>query len=407
MNDFSKTEPTRTEIGIPVENDYNPTIRMAPSGNGAPGNATQPSVRDSSSHPKLKKTFDDLIGGVNINPYLSLTLDVSSRLESPLETVDANYAVLTKFAEGGTAAISIARDKNLKRLVAVKSLKKDARNFDELLDSFVTEAKVTAQLDHPGIIPIYGLSRDDENGIHLIMKLVDGKTLREYLKNAALNYRVRGIEAFDADMMLRKRLEIFLRVCDTISYAHHRHVIHRDLKPENIMIGKYMEVFVMDWGLAKVLSPDEVNVNDRVSGTMRYFPPEVLQKKPFDLRSDIFTLGLILQEVVTLQYAVGGTGNDEIVDHILRGDLEPIVHKFDRKIDKPLQAIIRKATAYKLEDRYQTVDALAEDIRRYMAGLPISVKAENLLDRFLRFVFERILRVKDAGASGASDGRGP
>ena len=177
-------------------------------------------------------------------------------------------------------------------------------------------------------------------------------------------------------------------------YAHHRKVIHRDLKPENIMIGQYMDVFVMDWGLAKVLSRNEEkeNDNDKISGTLRYFPPEVLQGKPFDLRSDIFTLGLILQEVVTLQYAVNGKNADEILDHILQGNLEPIVHKFDRKIDKPLQAIIRKATAYELKDRYQTADALAEDIRLYMAGLPISIKIENWLDRALRYFFEQIVK---------------
>ncbi len=388
MNDFSKKAPGKTVIVEPVENDDNPTIRLTSSKTIVLDNKTKPVVRNAPSGQKRKKSYDDLIGGVNINPYLSLNLDVSSKLETSLEAVDARYAMLSKFAEGGTATLSIARDKNLKRLVAVKSLKRGAENFDERLEAFVTEAKVTAQLDHPGIIPIYGLSSDDENGIHLVMKLVDGKTLREYLRNASLNYRVQGIQTFDEDMLLRKRLEIFLRVCDTISYAHHRNVIHRDLKPENIMIGKYMDVFVMDWGLAKDLSQNEENDNDKISGTLRYFPPEVLQGKPFDLRSDIFTLGLILQEVVTLQYAVNGKNPDEIIDHILQGNLEPIVHQFDRKVDKPLQAIIRKATAYELKDRYQTADALAEDIRLYMAGQPISIKIENWLDRALRYFFE-------------------
>ena len=397
MNDFTKKVPARTAIADQAENDCNSIVHFSSSKTKALDNKMIPTVRNSPSSQKLKNCYDDLIGGVNINPYLSLTLDVSSKLESSLEAVDARYAMLTKFAEGGTSTISIARDKNLKRLVAVKSLKRDADNFEERLAAFVTEAKVTAQLDHPGIIPIYGLSCDDDNGIYLIMKLVDGKTLREYLKNATLNYRVQGIESFDADMLLRKRLEIFLRVCDTISYAHHRNVIHRDLKPENIMIGKYMDVFVMDWGLARVLSSDKENVDDKISGTLRYFPPEVLEGKPFDLRSDIFTLGLILQEVVTLQYAVNGKNKDEIIDNILEGNLAPIVHKFNRKIDKPLQTIIRKATAYKLEDRYQTAEALAEDVRRYMTGLSISAGKENLLDRFLRFIFERILKIKDIG----------
>ena len=182
MNHFLKNSPIRTAIGGLVQKDFNSTVRIASSRTGALDNKMNPSVRNSPSHYKLKNDFDDLIGGVNINPYLSLNLDVSSKLETSLEAVDARYAMLSKFAEGGTATLSIARDKNLKRLVAVKSLKRDADNFEERLAAFVTEAKVTAQLDHPGIIPIYGLSRDDDNGIYLIMKLVDGKPLREYLK---------------------------------------------------------------------------------------------------------------------------------------------------------------------------------------------------------------------------------
>ena len=343
---------------------------------------------------KSKKSIEDIVGGVDINPYISLNLDVSSRLESSLDSVESKYAMLTEFAEGGTARISIARDRNLRRLVAVKSLNMDAENIDELLESFVTEAKVTAQLDHPGIIPIYGLARDKHNGIHLVMKLVNGKTLRQYLENLILNYRMRGVSAFDENVELRKRLELFVHVCDTILYAHHRNVIHRDLKPENIMIGKYMEVFVMDWGLAKVLSGDEhaQPPGSKISGTPRYFPPEVLHGGPLDLRSDIFTLGLILQEIVTLQYAFKGNDEQEVIDHILNGKLEPIVHRFNRKIDKTLQAIIRKATAYDMSERYQTVDAFSEDIRRYMGGIPVSVIAESPWDRFLRYLFEHVLK---------------
>ena len=186
--------------------------------------------------------------------------------------------------------------------------------------------------------------------------------------------------------MLRKRLEIFLRVCDTIAYAHHRNVIHRDLKPENIMIGKYMEVYVMDWGLAKVIEEDGNN-KVRISGTPRYFPPEVLRREPLDLRSDIFTLGLILQEVVTLQSAVAGKDEKEFMANILQGNIEPIEHLFNRSIDRDLQAIIIKATAYDMEERYQTVDDFAEDIRRYMGGLNISASSGNFLSRILRSIF--------------------
>ena len=338
-----------------------------------------------------KQDVEDLVTGVDINPYISLNLDASSSLESALDTVESKYAMLTEFAEGGTATVSIARDKNLHRLVAVKTLKRDAANAQEQLNAFITEAKVTAQLDHPGIIPIYGLSRDGDNGIDLVMKLVDGRTLREYLRNLELNYRIRGLNSFDENIELRKRLELFLHVCDTIAYAHHRSVIHRDLKPENIMIGRYMEVYVMDWGLAKVLSEDDEppHTNGQLSGTPRYFPPEVLHGKPLDLRSDIFTLGLILQETVTLQYAVSGNDPQEFIDHILKGNIEPIEHKFGWKIDKTLKAIIRKATEYDIDARYQTAEDLAEDLRRYMGGLPVSARPDNLWDKIIRFFFHR------------------
>ena len=340
--------------------------------------------------PTTQKEVEDLVNGVDINPYISLNLDTSSHLESSLDDVNAKYAMLTAFAEGGTAAVSIARDKNLRRLVAIKSLKKDSQDMSEHLKAFVTEAKVTAQLDYPGIIPIYGLFRDDQDGIHLVMKLVNGKTLREYLDNLVLNYRIRGIKAFNETIQLRKRLELFLHVCDTIAYAHHRNVIHRDLKPDNIMIGNYMEVFVMDWGLAKVLSDeDKVQPTTSISGTARYFPPEVLQKRPLDLRSDIFTLGLILQEVVTLQYAVPGNDVKEIIANIRQAKIEPIEHLFHRKIDKSLCAIIQKATAYNLQDRYQTVDALSEDLRRYMGGLSVSAYPEGIWGKTMRLLFGR------------------
>ena len=357
----------------------------------APGGGT--SVRERG------KDLEDIVRGVNVNPYITLNLDVSPELESALDAVDDKYRKLSAFAQGGTSTLSIARDRNLKRLVAVKSLKMDAPNIAELLAAFVTEAKVTAQLDHPGIIPIYGLSRDADNGIHLVMKLVNGKTLREYLRNTILNYRIRGIDAFDENMQLRKRLEIFLRVCDTIVYAHHRGVIHRDLKPENIMIGEFMEVYVMDWGLARAIPREEDRppVREKISGTPRYFPPEVLRGKPLDFRSDIFTLGLILQEIATLRYAITGSSEKDIIDHSREADIEPIEHRFKWKIDRALRRIIRKATAYKLEDRYQTAEALAEDVRRYMAGLPLAAEKENLLDRFLRFVFKRVLKIKDVG----------
>ena len=335
---------------------------------------------------RKKQEIEDIIGGSNISRYTNMKPDTSAKLEAPLSKLDTRYSVLEAFAEGGLATVSVARDRNLRRVVAIKSLKEDAEKKPEVVDAFVAEAKVTAQLDHPAIIPIYGLTSDTKNGIHLSMKLVNGRTLRDYLRNVALNYRLKGIKAFDEAAQLRKRLEIFLRVCDAIAYAHHRDIMHRDLKPENILLGEFMEVYVVDWGLAAPIRKDNSGGDDsKISGTPRYFSPEALRGKPCDARSDIFTLGLILQEIVTLQFAVKGRDEKAYMEHIVTGDLEPIRHLFNWRIDKPLQAIIRKATAYRPEDRYQSVADLADDLRRYMAGLSISADPDNFFTRFVRF----------------------
>ena len=338
---------------------------------------------------RKKQEIEDLIGGVNMFQYTDRELDTSAELDSPLSALDTKYTVIEEFAKGGHATVSIARDKNLRRIVAIKSLKKEAEQKAELVDSFVAEAKVTAQLDHPAIIPIYSLSGDDKNGIHLAMKLVNGKTLRDYLRNIALNYRIRGMDNFDEDAMMRRRLELFLHVCDAISYAHHRNIMHRDLKPENIMIGEFMEVFVMDWGLARMIPKEDEapDSGDRILGTPRYFPPEALRGERCDARADIFTLGLILQEVVTLRPAVGGNSAKEYMERIVNGELEPVRHRFGKRVDRALQAIIRKATAYRVCDRYQTVDDLSEDLRRYMGGLSVAACPDDIFMKVARGIY--------------------
>ena len=338
---------------------------------------------------RKKQEVEDLIGGVDVSDYTSEVPDTSAELTTPLRALDTRYTVLEEFAQGGSATVSIARDKNLRRIVAIKSLKEEARTRDNMVNAFISEAKVTAQLDHPSIIPVYGLTGDEETGVHLVMKLVNGKTLRDYLRNLSLNYKIRGIKAFDEEALLRKRLEIFLHVCDAIAYAHHRNIMHRDLKPENIMLGEFMEVFVMDWGLAREIPPEgqEKGEKERVSGTPRYFAPEILRGDRSDARADIFTLGLILHEVVTLQFAVKGRDEKEFMERIISGDLEPVEHRFGWKIDKSLKAIIRKATAYRVEDRYQSVSDLSEDIRRYMSGLSTSALPDDFFMKITRLSY--------------------
>ncbi|MBP5230373.1 MAG: serine/threonine protein kinase, partial [Clostridia bacterium] len=172
------------------------------------------------------------------------------RLDVKLENIDEEYRRGKVFAEGGQGIIREGIDLNLHRLVAIKTLKTQPED-QFTRGQFIQEARVTAQLSHPAIIPIYSLNTDDEDGLHLVMKLVDGKTLKNYLDQLDHEYRTSGIGQFDERKSLMYRLEIILRVCDALDYAHSRNIMHCDLKPENIMLGEYREVYVMDWGLAR------------------------------------------------------------------------------------------------------------------------------------------------------------
>lgn len=371
---------------LPDTDEFNRTVVVERPSRKQSSHST-PLHKLTSRFARKKQEVEDIIGGANLSHYTSEDPDTTAVLPAPLSNLETRYSVLEELAKGGHATVSVARDRNLRRIVAIKSLRDEAKKSGDTVDAFVSEAKVTAQLDHPGIIPIYGLTCDGKNDVHLSMKLVNGKTLRDYLRNLALNYRIKGIKSFDEAALLRKRLEIFLRVCDAIDYAHHRNIMHRDLKPENIMLGEFMEVYVMDWGLARVIpkaTDTDTSNSEKVTGTPRYFPPEALLGKRCDERSDLFTLGLILQEIVTLQFAVKGKTEKEFMDRIMNGELEPVEHLFHWRIDKPLKAIIKKATAYRPSDRYQSVAELADDLRRYMGGLSVTACPDTFFSKLTR-----------------------
>ena len=344
-------------------------------------------IRDKNSE---KEIVNDYFGR-NLTRYTSMPIDSSPEISADLMPELGNrYENLEVFNEGGQGIISAAKENALGRIVALKTLR-PAKNGQNSGDSdFISEAKVTAQLDHPSIIPIYAIGKNPDGQLQLAMKLVNGKTLRDHLKNIVLNYRLRGIKAFDERSSLYKRLEIFLHVCDALVYAHHRRIMHCDLKPENIMIGEYMEVYLMDWGLAKPIpDPDDKSEwvrPETIAGTPRYLSPEAIVGERFDQRSDIFAMGLILQEVVTLKYAVSGEDSSEVMNKIKDGQLDPPVHQYGFPVDRDMIAIIRKATAYHKEDRYQSIQALGNDVRFYMQGNEVSANPDNFVMKTVRWM---------------------
>jgi len=311
------------------------------------------------------------------------------KLDVKLEDISAEYRPGKVFAEGGQGIIREGVDLNLRRLVAIKTLK--VQSGDQFTrGQFIQEARVTAQLSHPAIIPIYSLNSDENDGLHLVMKLVDGKTLKDYLEQLDHEYRTSGVDQFDERKSLMYRLEIMLRVCDALDYANSRNIMHCDLKPENILIGEFRETYIMDWGIARQIEepgydPAKWVRPNTISGTPRFLSPEAVHGDHTDQRADIYALGLILFEVTTLKEAYMARTSAEVVSLVREGRIAETRHKYGVKIDPDLKAIIAKATAYDRENRYQTVRELATDIRRYMAGEETSANPYSVFGKLSAF----------------------
>jgi tRNA A-37 threonylcarbamoyl transferase component Bud32 len=315
----------------------------------------------------------------------------------PGETSGSRYRLLGFLAQGAMGEIHVARDLHLQRNVAIKRIREPLRAKDAATRRFHTEISVCAQLDHPGIVPVYSLEHGDDGTVGYAMKLIRGKTLKRVIADVR--------EAHDKgqapDPDLRARVEIFLQACAAVHFAHTRGVIHRDLKPDNIMIGPFHEVLVMDWGLARVLtrrdaadldgagSDSDHTAMGVVLGTPAYLSPEQARGDNDALGppSDQFTLGLILFELVTLKRAVSARHANEASAQIVRGQFEPLVHYLPREpVPRELAAVIRKATALKPQDRYSSVEDLAQDLRRWLSDQPVHAAPDTPLQAVARWV---------------------
>jgi serine/threonine protein kinase len=288
------------------------------------------------------------------------------------------YTLVEFLARGGMGAVYVAEDQSLNRRVALKVLEAEDPH-GAMAGRLLREARVLAQLEHPGIVPVHDAGTLVDGRVFYVMKFVEGARLDQYLA---------GVSA------LSDRLRLFLRVCDAVSFAHSRGILHRDLKPANVMVGAFGEVLVMDWGLAKILEAQlngssnedesetltskvqELSLKDEstqataftadgmVMGTPGYMSPEQAsgRSETLDVRSDIFSLGKLLEFMVTRPASSRAA-----------------------KPPRALRAIYEKASATDPSGRYAGVSGLTEDLYRFLDGQPVSAYRENLLERVQRF----------------------
>ncbi|HRQ66139.1 MAG TPA: serine/threonine protein kinase [Xanthomonadaceae bacterium] len=315
----------------------------------------------------------------------------------------ARYVIIGEAGKGGMAVVHVARDNELLRRVALKAMAADARGNEDMQVRFLREAQITAQLDHPHVVPVYALEAASEGLPAYTMKLIEGRTFSDYL-DTALQAHQQGRQPDDAHA-LPARLEHFLKVCDAVAYAHSKGVVHRDLKPANIMIGRHNEVYVMDWGICRVLGQsDDATVAAGVTptsgdagttqagavvGTPRYMAPEQAQglSDAIGPHTDQCSLGLMLHELVTLGAPFAGRTAMEVLENAAHGrvrSMTPVCTGIP--VPGELKAIVARATAYEPDQRYPSVRAFAADIRRYLRGEAVEARPDNPWQKAARFL---------------------
>ncbi len=297
---------------------------------------------------------------------------------------ERKYRFQEMLGAGGMGAIFHVVEQHLHRSLAMKVLLPSFKHDPESLSNFVTEAKITAFLEHPGIIHIHELGLLSEAGIFFTMERVQGESLKNILHEMQQE-NLQYVKTYTMYPLLK----IFQKVCDAVSFAHSNHLLHLDIKPQNILIGHYGEVFLMDWGLAKILGrPEEehdplkqeflndvvdafMKKQDRIEGSPAFMSPEQARGDfaLLDTRSDIFLLGATLYYMFTLEPPYVG---DDVFDasHKARNRelIPPQSRNQTRQIPEELCRIIMKALAYRQEDRYQSVQELSKDIDALFAG---------------------------------------
>ncbi|WP_059170092.1 Stk1 family PASTA domain-containing Ser/Thr kinase [Bacillus sp. FJAT-27445] len=262
--------------------------------------------------------------------------------------ISGRYKILEAIGGGGMANVYLAHDMILDRNVAVKMLRLDFANDEEFIRRFHREAQSATSLAHPNIVSIYDVGEEDEL-YYIVMEFVDGQTLKQYIQQ----YSPLRVEA---------AVDIMKQLTSAIAHAHQNHIVHRDIKPQNILIDKRGNVKITDFGIAMALSSTSITQTNSVMGSVHYLSPEQARGGMANKKSDIYSLGIVLFELLTGRLPFFGESAVSIALKHLQSET-PSVRRWNPEIPQSVENIVLKATAKDPFLRYDSVEEMEEDLR--------------------------------------------
>ncbi|MEZ6059010.1 MAG: serine/threonine protein kinase [Planctomycetaceae bacterium] len=329
--------------------------------------------------------------------------DSEFNAEGSSETLCVNSEItdLAFHAKGGLGAVYRATEKELNREVAVKFLHRNLVDNLECQHRFQLEAEVTGRLEHPGVVPLYGIGRADDGRLFYYMRYIDGETLDDAIcrfHKARTGRKSLGTHSVE----FRRLLTCYVSVCRTIAYAHNRGIVHRDIKPANVMLGRYGETIVVDWGLAvPVMRDDRFRLSGEATlmpqsggnsgtssgagvGTPAYMSPEQMTGLAPTPACDVYSLGATLYRILTGEPAFVANRAERLAWLVLHGDFRK-PREVCPAVSQTLEAVCLKAMALQPTARYQTALELADDVENYLADAPVTAYPERLTQKIRRW----------------------
>ncbi len=284
-----------------------------------------------------------------VNPVVEASAEIAPA-DPLIGATISDCKIVAKIGEGGFGAVYKANDQNLQRSVALKVMLQSLTSSEDFVKKFIREAITAAQLNHPNIVAIHKVGRDEKLGIHyLIMEFLEGKTLADLVED-------KGV------LKPEEAISIILQCSEALAAAHDKNIVHRDIKPENIMIDRRGTVKIMDFGLAKVVQPDMKST--KVMGTPHYMSPEQFEGKQVDGRTDIYSLGVTFFYVLSKARPYEGTNTVQIIYAILTSEPKSLLEA-NPAVPAELWTIVKKMIAKKVEDRYQNFREIRKDLLTY------------------------------------------